>query len=369
MTWLEFHRQSEAMASTASVAARAGNPEESNKLYGQAAELERKALEALDPSKTRTFGITAVSILSLLFKAGEFDKVEIQAYRMLAEQKLPEFAVENTRLIVQAVWNERAKSQAGVSFLPGEVLISVKGGEVIFGGAPLDLIVDKVQIIQSLFYRTLELMKGLPHRMRGGPSRDVMDACRPWLLQAPPGSYQFSVAIQGSAQSDFFRHQVSPDDVALKFLTILKAATEDEARAMTDIIPDSQYRSTFLKLTRNLAPTGNVFERMEIKHSGYPEGVLLVPQNRVSINKLLKPAADKSVQVDQQQVDLSGILRAVHLDKDWIELISDGKLIHISGVKETVDDVIGPMINKPVTVKVIRHSEQNWQFIDIERIE
>lgn len=39
---------------------------------------------------------------------------------------------------------------------------SVKGGEVITGGAPLDLIVEKVQTIQSMFYRTVECIKDLP---------------------------------------------------------------------------------------------------------------------------------------------------------------------------------------------------------------
>jgi hypothetical protein len=41
--------------------------------------------------------------------------------------------------------------------LPGQVFFSVKGGDVVTGGAPLDLIVEKVQTIQPIFYRTIEV--------------------------------------------------------------------------------------------------------------------------------------------------------------------------------------------------------------------
>ena len=54
------------------------------------------------------------------------------------------------------------RERAGIEFAPGQVLISVKGGDVIEGGAPLDLIVEKVQTVQSLFYRTAEFLVELP---------------------------------------------------------------------------------------------------------------------------------------------------------------------------------------------------------------
>ena len=67
---------------------------------------------------------------------------------------------------------------------------SLKGGEVITGGAPLDLVVEKVQTIQAIFYRTIEFIKDMPLRTRGAPIREIQESCRPWLFQAAPGSYQ-----------------------------------------------------------------------------------------------------------------------------------------------------------------------------------
>jgi hypothetical protein len=49
---------------------------------------------------------------------------------------------------------------------------------------------------------------------------------------------------------------------------------------------------------------------------------------------------------------LHGGLRAFHLDQDWIEIVVDGTNVRIHGLSDTVDDVIGPMVNHLVEVDV-----------------
>lgn len=61
--------------------------------------------------------------------------------------------------------------------------MSVKGGEVVAGGAPMDLVIEKVQTIQSMFYRTIELIKDMPLRSRGASTSDIQESYRPWLFQ------------------------------------------------------------------------------------------------------------------------------------------------------------------------------------------
>lgn len=365
MTWADWHRRSEELASEGFIATRTGNADRAAVLYAQAADAEERALRELDPSKTRTLGVTAISAVSLWFKAREYQRAEQLAFSMLGNRKLPGFATADLRNLVQAIWTEGSKKLAGVSFLPGQIIVSVKGGQVITGGAPLDLIVEKVQTVQALFYRTIEFVKGMPHRMHGGPIREIQEACRPWLFQAPPGSYQFSVAIQEPAQKDFFQDSIKPDQVAWHFLEILKATVADERQTLEAIVPDKQYRSTFLKLSRNLAPTGRTFAQMEVKPAGELSGVLLMPENRSTINKALREQAKPPEIEGEQETSISGILRAVHLDKDWLDIVAEGKTVHIGGLKDAVDDVIGPMVNRPVIVRVATIKEK-LQFIDIE---
>jgi hypothetical protein len=159
MSWLSWHEVSERFASDAHLALREGKRDEASALFGSAAEAESRALEELDPSKVSTLGITAVSAVALWFKADKPPEAEREAMRWLASDRLPSFAVRQLRQLVQSIWTSQTMRDAGVSFLPGQVIVSVKGEQTVVGGAPLDLIIEKVEAVQALFYRTIEYLK------------------------------------------------------------------------------------------------------------------------------------------------------------------------------------------------------------------
>jgi hypothetical protein len=365
MSWLSSHEMSERFASDAHLAAREGDRHRALALFRRAAEAESKALEELDPSKSRTLGITAVSAISLWFKADELLEAERAAMRWLASDRLPSFAVGQLRQLVQSIWTSQAMRDAGVSFLPGQVIVSVKGGQTVVGGAPLDLIIEKVEAVQALFYRTIEYLKGVPHRQRGGPAQEIREACRPWLFQTQPGSYQFSVAIQEPRQPDFFKETgPHPEQVAEHFISVLKATSEDPVGLLPELVPAEDYRSTFLKLARNLAPTEKSFGAVEVRDSRETSPVILVPATRTAINSALRPITTGGAEAPEVQ-ELHGVLRALHLDKDWLELWIEGRLVRVNGLAEAVDDVIGPMINRKVVVQIQRHGKR-LDFFDIE---
>lgn len=106
MSWQEHHTQSEQYASLAEEAHRTAEIERVRELYWLAAESEVRALEALERCKTRTLGITIVSAVALWFKAGEFGTAEQLAYRWLATDSLPPFAIQELRELLQAIWQE-----------------------------------------------------------------------------------------------------------------------------------------------------------------------------------------------------------------------------------------------------------------------
>lgn len=366
MTWAELHAESERLAIEAQLALRARNAGQAVELYKRAAEAERRALDQLDVSKARTRGITAVSAVALWFKAGEYALAEQLAHSMLADPHIPDFAREELRNLVQAIWTESSMKRADVAFIPGQVMVSVKGGEVVTGGAPLDLIVDKIQTIQSMFYRTIEFVNGVSHRRVGRPAKELQETCRPWLFQSVPGSYQFSVAIQKPAQADFFKQDVEPERIAQHFLEIVSASAGNDTSELEKLVPDESYRSTFLRLTRNLAPTGKTFERIEFRGSGETRPVALGVESRVNINQQLRKKLAVPTTADDVPEELRGTLRAVDLDKDWLDVVVDGVSAHVVGLQDAVDDVIGPMVNRSVVVRVIRASQKKLTFLDIE---
>ena len=135
---------------------------------------------------------------------------------------------------------------------------------------------------------------------------------------------------------------------------------------LPELVQSEEYRSTFLKLARNLAPTGKNFSQIEVRGADEIQGISLGPENRKVINRVLRPKAPKTERQEETTVELRGVLRALNLEKDWLEVLMDGQIVHVDGLNEAVDDVIGPMVNRPVIVQAKRKTNGDWQFQDIE---
>jgi hypothetical protein len=373
MSWLDYHSKSEQLAALAEIAARQGDCQRSVELYQQAAEAEVKAIDYLDIGKARTVGITVLSAVALSYKAQNYTYAQQLAYKWLSSSSLPSFATEQLQTLLQTIWSDVVRAKAGVKFSRGEVLVSVKGGQVVLGGAPLDLIVRKVEGVEALFYRTTEFLKGLPHRKHGPASHEVQNLCRPWLFQTTPGSYQFAVAIQESAQQDLFATgRPSTEEISSTFLRILRASIDDPDDALPKIVPDGEYRGTFLKLARNLAPTptGQVFEELEIKSALDISPITISITARKTISETIHRQFPKvGATTDLKEETLLGILRAVHLDQDWLEVTVDTQHIRVLEAGETVDDVIGPMINRQVIVQTLVRPNGQHILVDIQAAE
>jgi hypothetical protein len=101
MTWADHHTQSARLAAEAELAVRQGAIAQAVDLYRLAAEAEARALAILDPTKTRTLGITAVSAVALCYKAHDYPQAERLTHTGLASNLLPPLAIEQLRELLQ----------------------------------------------------------------------------------------------------------------------------------------------------------------------------------------------------------------------------------------------------------------------------
>jgi hypothetical protein len=372
MSWLVHHTRSEGYASQAQELLRRHEGDQAAELYRLAAKAETNALNNVDFSKTRTLGITAVSAVSLYFKAQEFLQARKLAHKWLATDLLPAFAVEELEDLLQVIRFEESRVKSGIQFIEGEVLVSVKGGEVLYGAAPLELVLRKVDQISKFFYRTTEMLLELPLRKRGGPTQDVKKYCDPWLVQAGPGSYQFSVQVrkpQDHEQLSFpglsaAAVELRVEQITKKFLDVIRAATQDPEGELIEVVPQQDYRKAFLKSAQDLAPpvTGKTFNQIEIKSSSdnEPRPVILLPATRSVIKEALNKSEPEPPEMPEYQVtSLRGTLRNLHLDNDWLEISINDKSQKIYGAGEEIDDRIGPMVNRRVVAEVLERSDKS----------
>jgi hypothetical protein len=122
-----------------------------------------------------------------------------------------------------------------------------------------------------------------------------------------------------------------------------------------------------LKLSRNLAPTGKTFDSIELRAATSETPISLTPEARTAINHTLKKSRPVDTQVAGDiEEELTGTLRALDLEKEFLNVIIDGQALHIVGLGDAMDDVIGPMVNKSVKVRVVRGSKGPIRFRDIE---
>lgn len=374
MSWDQHHSRSERLAAEGEQAARTGDRAAAESLYSQAAEAEAAALEALAPEKLRTRGITSVSAVALWYKAHELARAEQLAHRTLAGGDLPEFARTQIRELLTLIWTTMSAEATGVRFVPGDVLVSVKGGDVVYGGAPLDLIVKKVEGVQAALMRTVEMLLGRAFRRRGGPPADLQLMFKPWLFQAPAGSYQFAVRVQEPAQMELWESERPKiDQITGTFLRILHASATDPDVELEVLVPDKQYREAFLNLSRNLAPTGRTFERLDVRDAGTPSVVVasFEVETRKGLNAALRRSKPpKTPSSNDVPETIRGTLRALHLDLDWLEVAAadaPSQHLKIEEATDALDDVVGPMVNRLVNVSVLRRGKKLiYQDIELD---
>ena len=88
----------------------------------------------------------------------------------------------------------------------------------------------------------------------------------------------------------------------------------------------------------------------------------------IALRKMRPPAL---VDDSHIQIQILGTLRGLELDKDWLEVATVEappgvpSRVHIEEISEVLDDVVGPMVNKPVVVTVVRRGSK-FIYTDIE---
>jgi hypothetical protein len=371
MSWNEHHSLSEKFVVEAESLRRSGDSGRALEMYCNAAKEESLAFDALEPEKVRTRGITAVSAVALWYKGHSYATAEQTAYHCLTAGSLPIFAETELRNLLQIIWTTSSAVKAGVRFVHGDVLVSVKGGQVIHGGAPLDLIVRKVEGIQAVLFRTVEMLLDRPFRRRGEPTSDVQSMFRPWLFQAPAGSYQFAVRMQRPEQLQLWEeNRPKLEQVTETFFRVLRASATDPDAELKAVVPDVNYRAAFLNLARNLSPSGKIFDRLEVRDASSPGEplVTLGSETRTGLNSALRKLNPASSEREDEPTSISGTLRALHLDQDWLEITKAGdpiEHIRIEDAGDALDDVVGPMVNRQVVVSATRRATK-YLYRDIE---
>lgn len=358
---MDRHSRAQELASRAALRLRDGDKTGARDLYSQAADLEVAALQATPAAKPRTWGILAVSASALLYKARRYADAETLLHSLLQHRDLSPDVRTQLRDILDTVWDETTLPD-GFEYSPNEILVSLRGGSVGRGTAPLDVVLSKAADIRNLVTRALEWGANLPFRTRGLPPPDVMATLQARVTQPQAGSYRFSIRLAAPSQIPLFPEleRVGIAGVTDSLFRVVEAATSgrpDSSHLLQSLVTSREYRGAMLKLLRNIVPSGQQVGEVELAQVTKGEGqepdfraVRLVPGAITQIRDVLR-AESPSTSEQFEDVEIRGTLRAVHLEDDWIGVVTADGFKKLVGVGELLDDVIGPMVNKKVLVR------------------
>lgn len=356
------HTRAQGLSAEAAATLRAGDVAAARKLYAEAAVLEREALERIPSEKRRTWGAVAVSLAALLYKAKQLHEAELTLYALLANRELLPDARDQLRDLLSTVRDELSLPD-GLEYAGQGFELTMRGGEVGEGSAPLDLVVQESEQVRNLLVRSIERRAGFPFRPAGKlPAPEIIDMIQARATQARIGSFRFTVRLAAPAQMKLFPELAAPKLEGLtgwlsKFMSAAASSHEGRAEALRELAPEKEYRVALLKLVRSIAPHGKRVSEVEFTPvEKAPDGA--AERHPVVLNRDTKRALEEAIRMDapapppEQEESVEGTLRAVHLNDKWlIVVLADGREVKCHFEPDNVlDDMVGPMVNHRVAV-------------------
>lgn len=361
MSWVVFHERAQKLSSDAQLKHAAGQRAASRALFAQAADLEVEAFSVVERTRVRTRSITAVSAAALLFKAKRLNDAERFLFKALADDDILSPQRKQLRELLESVSDEMALPH-GASYSGEEIWVSLRGGDVGQGTAPLELALMKSAEVGHLLMRVAEWQRGDSFRVRGPGPRDLRSLVQARATQPSVGSYRFAVRLVEPEQLDLgLVPSVDGRVVAESLFALISAACSQGAEAaerVRTLVPEPPYRQALLKLLRNVIPNDRTLREVELTHVSrstekgeepQKQAIRLIAELRTGVADILR---SESPQTTEERVTTRGTLRALHLDANWLLVIDDDGASHRFEAKDDVlDDVVGPMVNRRVVVR------------------
>ena len=368
MSWKAHHQESNRIAWEADAAKRGEDDALAQTLYRRAAEEERKALADLDPTKRRTFGITAVGVASLYFQGGLLDEAEQAACEYIASDLNSDFGRNELRILLTSIYALREYDPVYAEEQPGQISISMRGGRIERGSAPANLVGQTIKTLEAFLYRTAEFLEDRPFHKGPYATRELRGRYAPWVKQLAPGSFRFAVGLHAPQQKSLLDDDsLEPEMISDTLLDIVGAATEHTTDSLAQIVSSEPYLLKFLRLTRDLTPTTSAgFKRLSLRGWNERAPMTLSQESRTALNQHIRATSKANQKHGNTTTEIRGVLRGVDLEQNWLK-VADGDAIEVvRKAGDAIDDIVGSMVNQPVIVMANRNQSGQLHFVDIQ---
>ena len=296
------------------------------------------------------------------------------AHYILSHETVEEHAAEGLERLLSRIRNEKLMAKLGQ--ISGEpISFFLRGDEIADGFAPSNLVDRFTSPVLNMFRRMAACLSDLPYTAR--PPASISEKYRMWQSQPLTGSYRVDFCISGPVQLslDLDPSAVQPDDVVSATMEFIQNATslsETNNSRINDLVPNPEYRTTLLRLVRNMIPDGKGVNELELRRTNEDQekAVYLIPESRQTVGKLITPVSERT-KIKEDRVEpeeVIGTLRAVDLDTRRFRVDGhENQRTTLTLPATFSDDVITPMLNRNVKIQRRRRSATSrWIINDID---
>lgn len=265
----QLHNQAMDLAEDAFIAKRKGDGKEAIRLFSEALDFEKKAASFFPPNEESepTRSILYRSAASIAYNSGDYETAD----RLIAFglSGYPPIEIKNElKNLYEDINFMRHLSAKGLSLDMNQFMMTIAGDAIRYGGAFAENLMERVEVIIKLFYRTLERLLNFDYRISGGVSKEIKDKYGLYIQAFVPSSFAVSFQV-GYPDPQLALFQMQKNNKALESLPLEPSSVIDEMMRCFEIFEnddnidnlknrfeDDYYFENFLALTKQLAPDG-----------------------------------------------------------------------------------------------------------------
>lgn len=380
---MSLYTQSQQAIIAAERAQQAGDETRARQLFGDAAYLQAQFVESLPTDKARTRSVYGLSVATLYYRANAVDEAERWAHKTLSYADVDQHAADKLRQLIARIWDDKTIRDLKLNLSTYPISMFFRGGHVVNGTAPVEPVDTRTKAMRALTNRCGDFKNKRP--LARSPEPRAAE-----LYQAHDrhgtGSYRvdlyFSLPDQLVLPFQGVNAIASPLEVMELAIEVIGVASQGSGTDVEHLVTDPGYRLIFVRLARQLVPDGFEIGELELRLGGGGQRVVLQDKHRFGLNALIRefalPESPKQRRKHESEPfrltsedtrSYRGTLRAVDLDLKRI------RVEHFGGASGPVlylpedlmfDDVVGPMLNKPVIVTEVRQKGKKWHVQNIE---
>src|ERR1039457_5785764 len=254
-----LHQKAMEVADQAAASQLAGAMDDYKRLTVEALKLETEA------AKTFAAESDLEPTRSVLFRSAAALAVECQELR-IAEQLIsaalagnpPSEIADELRDLLEDVYFNRHLELRGVKLAPGEVQMMLEGDGVGFGMTRSEAFIQRVNVSETMLYRTAERLLGRAFREVGRKKKKLAEAFELYLSVPRGASFAVTLKLGQNTQMDLPGvDDLKSTHTMKELLDNLEILNKGDIGALERQIPDEPYRRNFIALAERLAPDGS----------------------------------------------------------------------------------------------------------------